>query len=346
MSTASTPRNLTIDVARGLGMLAIVWGHNAYVHNPPGEVFRVLFSFHVPLFFCLTGAMLPTGTPVHTLLARRSRALLQPYAVVLGMLLLVGAAKQWRTGGDWLAHALGSLHGMAWGTGSTLPWPPLWFLPHLLLASASTLMWLNTCNRLQPGSATLPLLSTLPLLAGGWAVLDHMTPKGLPWSLDLLPLSMACMLLGHAVRTRMANPKLSLSVLLGLAAAFATLHGVWDETIDLNLRHYGQPLVATAQALLGMACVMGLAERLARVAPVAKPLAYLGEHSLAVLLFHVWIQDMTTAAVWKATQHSTLTAAVSFAVACTTPLLIWALAARWTISRRLLMPSASTTAGR
>lgn len=346
MGTTGQPRNLTIDVARGLGMLAIVWGHNAYVHNPPGEMFRVLFSFHVPLFFCLAGAMLPMGTPVHTLLARRSRALLQPYAVVLGMLLVVGAAKQWRTGGDWLAHALGSLQGMAWGTGSTLPWPPLWFLPHLLLASAASALWLNACNRLQPGSATLPLLSTLPLLAGGLAVLDHMDSHGLPWSLDLLPLSMACMLLGHAVRTRMANPSLPLPVLLGLAAAFATLHGIWDDTIDLNLRHYGQPLIATAQALLGIACVMGLAERLARLASVAKPLAYLGRHSLAVLLFHVWIQDMTTAAVLKATQHSALAAAVSFAVACTAPLLIWALAARWIVSRQLLMPSASTTAGR
>jgi len=290
MSTTGQPRNLTIDVARGLGMLDIVWGHNAYVLNPPGEMFRVLFSFHVPLFFCLAGAMLPMGTPVHTLLARRSRALLQPYAVVLGMLLVVGAAKQWRTGGDWLAHALGSLQGMA----------------------------------------------------GGLAVLGHMDTKGLPWSMDLLPLSMACMLLGHALRTRMATPNLPLPVLLGLAAAFATLHGVWDDTIDLNLRHYGQPLVATAQALLGMACVMGLAERLARLAPVARPLAYLGKHSLAVLLFHVWIQDMTTAAVWRATQHSALAAAVSFAVACTAPLLIWALAARWSVSRRLLMPSANT----
>ena len=342
MSTPGTPRNTTIDVARGLGMLAIVWGHNAYVHNPPGEMFRVVFSFHVPLFFCLAGAMLPMGTPVHTLLARRSRALLQPYAVVLGMLLVVGAAKQWRTGGDGLAHAMNSLQGMAWGTGSTLPWPPLWFLPHLLLASAATLLWLNICNRLQPGSFTLPLLTTLALLAGGWVVLDHMTPKGLPWSLDLLPLSMACLLLGHAVRTRMANPNLPLPVLLGLAAAFATLHGVWDDTIDLNLRHYGQPLVATAQALLGMACVMGLAERLARLASVAKPLAYLGRHSLAVLLFHVWLQDMTTAAVLKASPHSALAAAVSFAVACTAPLLIWALAARWSVSRRLLMPNAST----
>lgn len=343
MSTTGTPRNITIDVARGLGMLAIVWGHNAYVHNPPGEMFRVLFSFHVPLFFCLAGAMLPTGTAVHALLARRSRALLQPYAVVLGLLLVVGAAKQWRIGGDWLAHAVASLEGMAWGTGSTLPWPPLWFLPHLVLASAATLLWLNTCNRLQPGSATLPLLTTLPLLAGGWVVLSHMDPKGLPWSLDLLPLSMACMLLGHAVRTRMADPRLPLPVLLALVAAFALLHGVWDETIDLNLRHYGQPLVATAQVLLGMACVMGLAERLARVATVARPLAYLGKQSLAVLLFHVWIQDLTTTIVLKTTQHSALAAAVSFAVACTVPLLIWALAARWSVSRRLLMPTMART---
>lgn len=346
MSTARAPRNITIDVARGLGMLAIVWGHNAYVLNPPGEMFRVVFSFHVPLFFCLAGAMLPGGTSVFALLARRSRALLQPYAVVLGILLVVGAAKQWRAGGDWVAHAMASLQGMAWGTGNTLTWPPLWFLPHLLLASVATLLWLNACYRLRPGSTALPLLTTLPLLAGGWVVLGHMDPKGLPWSLDLLPISMAYMVLGHACRTRMATPQLPLAALLGMAAAFAALHGIWDDTIDLNMRHYGQPLVATAQALLGMACVMGLSERLAHHASLARPLAYLGKQSLAVLLFHAYVQDMVMTVVWRATQQPMLTAAVSFAVACTAPLLIWALAARWTVSRRLLMPSASTTAGR
>jgi hypothetical protein len=236
---------------------------------------------------------------------------------------------------------------MAWGTGSTLPWSPLWFLPHLLLTSAATLLWLNACNRLRPGSATLPLLTTLPLLVGGLALLGHMYSQR-P-ALESGPVTPQHGL--HAAGPRCSHPhgkpKPASACAAGLGCCVChLLHGVWDDTIDLNLRHYGQPLVATAQALLGMACVMGLAERLARLVSMAKPLAYLGRHSLAVLLFHVWIQDMTTAAVLKATQHSALAAAVSFAVACTAPLLIWALAARWTVSRRLLMPSASTTAGR
>jgi fucose 4-O-acetylase-like acetyltransferase len=157
---------------------------------------------------------------------------------------------------------------------------------------------------------------------------------------------MACMLLGHAVRTRMADPRLSLPVLLGLVAAFALLHGVWDETIDLNLRHYGQPLVATAQALLGMACVMGLAERLAHQTCVAHPLAYLGRQSLAVLLFHVYVQDVVAAAVWRVTQQPVLAAAVSFVAACTVPLLIWVLAEKWTVSRWLLMPGRAAAPAR
>lgn len=341
----NNPRNITIDVARGLGMLAIVWGHNTYVLNPPEEMFRVVFSFHVPLFFALAGAMLRTDTTTWAHLSRRAPVLLQPYAVVLICLAVVGTWKQWRSGGDWVAHALAHLQGMAWGTGSTLPWPPLWFLPQLLLASVVTLLWLKACNRLQPDHATLPLWTALPLLAGGIAVLGHMEPKGLPWSLDVLPLSVACMLTGYALRKRMAAPNLSLPVLLAMATAFAALHLVWDVTIDLSMRHYGQPLVATAQVLLGIACVMGVSERIARAGSIASPVAYFGRHSLAVLLFHRYVQDALSTILLKATRQPVLSAAVSFVAACTVPLLIWAIAARWSIARQLLMPGTAPSRG-
>ena len=38
-------RNTTIDVAKGIGIILVVAGHNWSVLHPKGEVFRIIFSF-------------------------------------------------------------------------------------------------------------------------------------------------------------------------------------------------------------------------------------------------------------------------------------------------------------
>lgn len=48
---ADGSRVLGIDIARGLGIAAVVLGHNWIVLHEKGELFRVIYSFHLPLFF-------------------------------------------------------------------------------------------------------------------------------------------------------------------------------------------------------------------------------------------------------------------------------------------------------
>jgi fucose 4-O-acetylase-like acetyltransferase len=49
-------RNKTIDIAKAIGILAIVAGHNPAFSQ--GELYNILFSFHLPLFLFLSGAFL------------------------------------------------------------------------------------------------------------------------------------------------------------------------------------------------------------------------------------------------------------------------------------------------
>lgn len=65
-------RNATIDVAKGLGILLVVLGHNALLDRERGEPFRVVFSFHMPLFFFLLFILLfhwPLQNKVYHVLA-------------------------------------------------------------------------------------------------------------------------------------------------------------------------------------------------------------------------------------------------------------------------------------
>lgn len=47
-------RNLSIDNAKGIGILLVVWGH-FLVPDPP--LFKEIFYFHMPLFFIIAGCL-------------------------------------------------------------------------------------------------------------------------------------------------------------------------------------------------------------------------------------------------------------------------------------------------
>lgn len=81
-----------IDIAKGLGMLAIIWGHIMLY----GWSCKMVCGFHIPLFFMLSG-MCFNPDKYHTLgelIKRRVRTLLVPYvvfSVATWMIYLAGA---------------------------------------------------------------------------------------------------------------------------------------------------------------------------------------------------------------------------------------------------------------
>ena len=68
-----------IDISKGLGMLTIVWGHICLT----GFSNHIVYSFHIPLFFFLSGLVfLPKRySNFSVLLKKRLKGLLIPYAV-------------------------------------------------------------------------------------------------------------------------------------------------------------------------------------------------------------------------------------------------------------------------
>ena len=291
-----TGRLLWLDVARGLGMLAIVLGHSDLV--PHGtEAYRVLFSFHVPLFFMLSGLMQPTSKPWPAFAASRARSLLWPYLLVSLTVAWVSTGKSWIAGHDPLATAVELMGRVAWAGAPMLQWPTLWFVPHLFLASLVTQGVLQGLSRWLPRS-TQGWGTTTAAIGLLWAGLQglHTQPwPTWPWSADLLLVSVAFMMLGHALRSRLLNQPLPRWVTALCVTGFVLLHGRWDDTLDLYLRHADTPWRVGLQALLGFGAVVGLAQEMAsapRWRALLSPLVELGEGSLFVLMFHAWVLVM------------------------------------------------------
>lgn len=348
--THNAPRNATVDIARGIGIILVVLGHNWTVLQDKGELFRVIYSFHLPLFFFLSGVLLKDSAPLGPFALSRADALLKPYFVVL---VLLGVAHMLapRAFPVTATTPLAYFSGVLYGTTSTVAWTPLWFLPHLFVASLVAMAILRATRALENRTAWLFLI-TCALLAAGiawmsrfWQIdtarLNFMGLErlpGLPWSLDLTFFSTACMLAGFLLRKTVMDMHFSPIRLLVAVLAFAFLHGYFDETIDLNLRAYGDPLVCTLQAALGIYIVLCASALLQRYAPLRRSLSYIGSASLFILLFHYTAQGRTFLVLSHISDNRYLLGAASLAAGVLLPLAILALVRRQRHLAALLLP--------
>lgn len=329
-SPPAADRVAWIDVARGLGMLAIVLGHSELVQHGT-EAFRLLFSFHVPLFFLLSGLMLSPQRPWLQQVRSRARSLLWPYAVVSVAVAGMTTLKTLLAGGPWLVTATTLLAHVAWGGAPRLQWPTLWFIPHLFLASLLALALLRALAHTAPRQGTRPGVQAAVGVALLWAglVALHTGWPGTPWpwGADLLPATVGLILIGHSLRQRLLSAPLPLWVGLACAVGFALLHLLWDEVLDLNLRQAGDPLRVAAQALLGSGAWVALAQLLCRGACakrwLVRSLAALGTGSLYVLLLHAWVLVVA----FRGLQPLGLVLAhgLALGLACLLPLMLWRL---------------------
>jgi polysaccharide biosynthesis protein PslL len=346
-----TRRNATIDIARGIGIILVVLGHNRTVLEDRGELFRVIYSFHLPLFFFLSGLFLKDTARLADFARSRADALLKPYFVVL---LLLGIAEVLAPQAVPVAGTtpLAYFSGVLYGTAPTIAWTPLWFLPHLFAASLLATavlrgarvfpahrawLWLLACAMLAVG---IGMIGSLWQTSTGEALrfMGQERLPGLPWSLDLLFISTPFMLFGYLLCTPVTAMRFSPLAFAASALAFAALHAYPSETMDLNLRVYGNPLVATLQATLGIYLVLSISSLLQRYALVRRPLAYIGSASLFILLFHYVLQGRVFLLLSHVSHSDLFLGAASFAAGVLLPLPLWVLARRQRYVAMMLLP--------
>lgn len=127
---ADSTRMIDVDLARVIGLIAVVAGHVW----PVGPFADVVFAWHVPLFFVLTGWLWSEGRPLRQEIRKRVETLLVPYAawlVVIGAVFVVAVPK--------LEHrpvAWGWLVAAAHGGGiAGRPFTAFWFVTVLFFAT-------------------------------------------------------------------------------------------------------------------------------------------------------------------------------------------------------------------
>jgi fucose 4-O-acetylase-like acetyltransferase len=298
----ASQRVLTIDIAKGVGILLVVVGHNAVFRDGAHTLYEAVYLFHMPLFFFLSGLTFRLA-PLGATAGKRARSLLVPYfamgGVALVAALMAGGAGQ----------AFAELRGLLYGTGHTIRFVPLWFLPCLFLVSVAAAAYLHATRRFagierfeRAQTRWLIALAAVSFGVGAWLLsagpfarppyVDAMgRPLGLPWSLDLVPTGLAMFVAGMlTARTAWVRecPR-PLLVIVATAGILAILVAN-DVSLDLNYRRMSDAGAVAVAIVAGILLVLAVSTVLARFQWVARPVAYLGSASLIILMLHSPLQ--------------------------------------------------------
>lgn len=311
-----------IDVARGIGILLVVLAHNdlALVSL---LLYRFIYSFHMPLFFFLSGYFLKSEASFLRFLGRRFNTVLKPYLFTILLIYLTSVSFSKMSFKTALERMLKAMY----ASGLYIDWAQLWFLPSLFVTSLVAYLF----QRLLLKHIRARLLRWLVLLgvaAVGVYFLEAFYPYslalhgkeyelyGLPYSLDLVLLTGFFYLLGSEIRTTsMASLLESPWLLLGSGGVMVALAAFFPQTIDFNRRLFPLFIVNLPRAILGILFTLAVSKQIEmRFSRVSAVFEYIGRASLFILIFHVPIQEYWNGKVLYVTNSQPVATVAAFLV--------------------------------
>jgi len=321
-----------IDIARGIGILLVVLGHNDFALVSP-FAYHVIYSFHMPLFFFLSGYFLKTSIPFLEFVKKRFNSVLKPYFFTLFLIYFTSVSFEKMS----FKTAIGRIVKSLYGTGHYIDWVQLWFLPHLFVVSLYAFLFFALFGRLNNryirwtilvatlGIASLFLKSFYPFSISLFG--KDYELFGLPFSLDLVFLSGFFFILGSEIRQITSEKTFdNVFLLIGTGVGLILLNLFFSARIDLNTRTYESFPINTVESILGILFVLALSRQIElRTRRPASLFKYFGQISLIILVFHVPIQDFWGQKVLAVTDNAPLSIWVGFFMGVAGPVLIYEL---------------------
>lgn len=288
-----------IDIARGIGILLVVLGHNDFGYISP-FAHQVIYSFHMPLFFFLSGYFLNTNVGFGDFAFKRFNSLLKPYYFTIFMIYFMSIS----FGIMGFPTAIRRIFKSLYASGYYLDWVQLWFLPHLFVVSLYSFFFYKLTVRLNNRVlrwaililtlwvASLFLKKFYPFSVSVFG--KSYTFFGLPFSLDLMLLSGFFFIMGGEIRQIVTDRAFENPLLfLGSSTSLLLLNFFFKQQIDFNTRLYESFIINTAEAIIGILFVLALSRQIdLRFRRIAAAIKYFGRISLMLLIFHVPIQAL------------------------------------------------------
>lgn len=287
----------SIDIAKGIGILAIVLGHLGIRTASGQEILEPwVFAFHVPIFFIVAGYFASNKRPFKTFLLQKTHRLLLPYVVTcifmlcLVLILLALRGNAWPSRfndiqsfllaafygtGSWYVHTL---------FGAT-PIGAIWFLMALFFAS----LMHRFALKFRHGWLFNLLWTTIALITSRYF--------WLPFSLQSAAVGALFMSFGTWLRKRdfisfVWRSKFLVNILFMICLALYIVTGICNLKISVSsLLTATFPWIAIPAACISCVLVLIISVWIDRYCdPVAKFFEFFGRSSLVVLCVHLVLQ--------------------------------------------------------
>ncbi len=279
-------RDAVLDIAKGLGMVLVVIGHCVF-HGP---VFSFLSTFHMPLFFVISGLCFSEArhSRLSAFFVSRLKTLVFPALVFTVFYVAMGLCLD-------RSATVEAVRSMPYGG------PPgaLWFLDILFVVEMAYALVLRAVRRLR-----LPVVATVAVLSVFLYVLGSLASRAqvrAPFSLLSALSAFAFYALGHLARplwSRMRGCRPSVVI----PAACAVLILLYNRFSPQPLAMANNNSVGLADflpAVVGVVMTLFVAKDVAALGfrPAAKALAWIGRNTLAVMGLHVPFISLSVACV-------------------------------------------------
>lgn len=327
-----------IDIARGISMVCIVLGH---LGEP--QINRVVFTFHLPIFFLISGYFLKEETDIKSLLKQRIRSLLVPYwltclaIICLSMVfceIFTPEISSKKTAMDWVFASL-------YGSGDTYKEPfyikqigALWFL----LATFWGTLFLRLILNLGKNGR---ILAVLLLFCFG-----IFSPKWfwLPMSLQPGCCAVLFMYFGYLCKRIQASATFTPEVKTwGTVCAFIVwIFFIRDfKSFWLSRCNIGRGVVDIFGCLCACFCLLKISQFIEKhLHRLTHILAYLGKYSVFMLCAHIvelnlfpWWRLLNLLVSMGMPEYLTLYVKIACKFAWILPVML--ICSKWTFTRKL-----------
>lgn len=183
-----------IDIAKGIAMMLVLAGH---VKSCPGQLHCWLYSFHMPLFFALSGITLriKEETPFREFINKLIHRMIIPYFLLSIMLWILTKPLEYMRGAD-KDYIIKSFIGIFAGYRLSEYYFTMWFILVLIISEIVVFILFKYLYALNGGKKTAvysACITVVFLLIGSYTINRF---HGLPWSLDLVPFGVAFIAVG------------------------------------------------------------------------------------------------------------------------------------------------------
>ena len=271
-----------IDVLKGLGIITVVVGHMS-----GGITASIMYLFHMPLFFYLSGALYKKSPPKEYL-QKKVRHLLVPYCIYLLSfnILAIGAFTKkmildpsWEMFDFYLAIFYKNLYG---GVKLVEISSVFWFITCLFFTQQLYNLIENCTSNTSRKFIILTLCYVLALLNQ-----FYFSSFRLPWALNVSLCAIAFFGIGHHLKfDYFKNIKFILTASIVCIIAIACLIKGYPIGYNMKYGAYGLPLFSILTALSFIVLIYVLSNSLSKRGYVSTVLVHLGNASMTIMFLH------------------------------------------------------------